>query len=534
MKIEQFDLKDLPVTSGLIRDYILQKESLIQLVQSTPTLDYIKQAVDRRKSYPIDRNALSDQIKRNYRGQELSPQLAENIELLKKENTFTVCTAHQPALFTGPLYVVIKALSTIALSRRLTRELAGIQVVPIFILGSEDHDFDEINHLNVYGKKVEWEHPLSAGPVGLLSTDGIDTALNELKTILGDSDQAGEIVNELYNSFHEHCSNYGEGTQNYLNALFSHLGLIVTNVSGPYFKSKFSSIVTEELVQQQSHEIVKSQISKLESLGYKKQAHPREINLFYIKPGLRERITKEGDVYKVNRTDIEFTREQIFNELKEHPERFSPNVILRPLLQEMSLPNLAYVGGGGELAYWMQLRPLFEHFDVPYPCLLRRDSLLWVSAGHQKKINKLNLDVQQLFKDKQDLINSFIQEHSSENGIKLSEFKQELSSVFNNIKSKVTEVDPTLGATVMAEMKNTMKGISGLESKMSKAIKLRHEVELNQLVKLKDQLFPNNKLQERVDNFLPIYLKHGKEMFDVLLDQFDPLNAKLTVVLEGG
>ncbi|MCB0632078.1 MAG: bacillithiol biosynthesis BshC, partial [Lewinella sp.] len=205
--------------------------------------------------------------------------------------------------------------------------------------------------------------------------------------------------------------------------------------------------------------------------------------------------------------------------------------VIRPLYQEYILPNLAYIGGGGEIAYWLERKSQFAHFGINFPMLIRRNSVLWIDKGNAKKLDKLGLKVADLFTETETLIKEYVKANS-ENELSLKEEKRQLHTIFEGIVEKIKEVDPTLVKTVKAEAANQMNSLQGLEARLLKAEKQRHEIELNQIRGLKEKLFPGNGLQERKDNFLNFYLRYGNSFFETLMGELDPLEEGFVVVVD--
>ncbi|MEM1220704.1 MAG: bacillithiol biosynthesis BshC, partial [Bacteroidota bacterium] len=218
-------------------------------------------------------------------------------------------------------------------------------------------------------------------------------------------------------------------------------------------------------------------------------------------------------------------------ELEQHPECFSPNVVMRPLYQESILPNLAYIGGGGEIAYWLERQAQFDLFGLNFPMLIRRNSVLWIDKGSTKKLNKLGLNIEDLFVETETLVKQYVK-NQSEHELNFKTETQQLHSLFSQIIDKVKAVDPTLVKTVKAEEANQMKSFKQLEGRILKAEKQRFEISLNQIRGLKEKLFPNQGLQERHDNFMPFYLKHGGDYLQTLIEVLDPLKKSLIILQE--
>ncbi|MEO1714846.1 MAG: bacillithiol biosynthesis cysteine-adding enzyme BshC, partial [Bacteroidota bacterium] len=324
---------------------------------------------------------------------------------------------------------------------------------------------------------------------------------------------------------------YGQAMQALVHQLFGQEGLVVLNMDEPSLKRAFIPHLRRELFDRPSQALVEEATKELEAAGFSGQAFPREINLFYLTDQSRERIVLENGRFSVLNTDLSWSEAEMEKELEQHPECFSPNVVMRPLYQEAILPNLAYIGGGGEIAYWLERKAQFELFGLNFPMLVRRNSVLWIDKGSSKKINKLGLEIADLFVETETLVKQFVK-NQSEHELNFQAETQQLQSLFTQIVDKVKTVDPTLVRTVKAEEANQMKSFKQLEGRILKAEKQRFEVSLNQIRGLKEKLFPNQGLQERHDNFMPFYLKHGDDYLQTLIEVLDPLKKALIILQE--
>ncbi|HPW87360.1 MAG TPA: bacillithiol biosynthesis BshC, partial [Chitinophagales bacterium] len=234
----------------------------------------------------------------------------------------------------------------------------------------------------------------------------------------------------------------------------------------------------------------------------------------------RERIVLEGNQYKVLNTDRVFSQEEILAELETHPERFSPNVILRPLFQQMMLPSVMYIGGGGEVSYWLQLRTLFAHFGTAFPQLMVRNSFMLVKEQQLARMEKLGLTIQDFFRDVEELKKAYIGQNADED-IDVSGYKQEVEAVFTRLQELAKSVDVTLGPVAGAEMQKALQSVEMIQKRMMKALKQKNETALNQIEKLKTQLFPQQSLQERVENFAPYFAQSGQSFIDAIIADTD-------------
>ncbi len=486
-----------------------------------------EKVISDKKSQNINRKLLVEVLKKQYEDFDFSEKTAANIALLGKENTFTVTTAHQPSLLLGPIYFIHKIASTINLARQLNVKYPENNFVPMFVIGGEDHDFEEASSINLFGKKLTWQTD-ETGAVGMMQTENLKNVLEELKPILGESENANTIF-ALIEKNYTSQKIYHTATQGLINDLFGKYGLLVLNPNDKALKTNFIPFILKEILEQPSQKLVESTQQSLGNLGFKAQAFPREINLFYLKEQLRERIVFEEDTYKVLNTDYTFSREEIVKEVENYPERFSPNVVLRPLYQEVTLPNLAYIGGGGEIAYWLERKIQFEFFDVNFPMLIRRNSAVIIDEASRKKMEKLDLSYEDLFQDSDFLTKKYVTKNASSE-LNILQEKTALKAIFDRIENIAKEVDTTLTSAVAAESVKQLAALDQLENRLVRTEKQKHEVAINQIKNLLQKFCPNNGLQERFDNFLPYYVKYGDKLFEILIENLNPLEQGFIVL----
>jgi bacillithiol biosynthesis cysteine-adding enzyme BshC len=517
----------VPQFSGRDVAYATQDERLRPFYKYAPSLEGLRAALDDKAKDNTPRSILVEVLKEQYAALAPSEALQKQIASLESPKTFTVTTAHQPSLFTGPLYYIYKIISAINLARELKAAYPDYHFVPIFITGGEDHDFEEINHLQLFGNTVQWEND-EKGAVGKMSTKTLQPVLEEVKEVLGDSPRAEELYNILKTAVESH-EHYADTARHLTHLLFKDHELVILDPSHPKLKQTFAPYIKKEIFEQPSKALVEKTVAELEQVGFSEQAYPREINFFYLGDGFRERIVEEEGRYQVLNQSISWSKEELTNEIEQHPERFSPNVVMRPIYQEHILPNLAYIGGGGELAYWLERKGQFEHFGLNFPVLIRRNSVLFVDKGTKKRLDKLELQVTDLFGDVEALIKEYVKEHT-ENEISLKAQKEALETIFKEVEEKAGQVDPTLVKAAAAEGARQLNSLEQLEGKLMKAEKQRHDTAVNQMRKLKEKLFPNNGLQERYDNFMMYYLKYGDGFFELLLDALHPLEEGMVIL----
>lgn len=511
--------------SSFICDYLDEAESIKPFYNRFPKLENFKEQIEEKKVSvrSESRSVLVEVLQNQYKELNTSEQTQKNIELLQRENTFTITTGHQLNLFTGPLYFLYKIISTINLCEELSVAYPKQNFVPVYWMATEDHDFEEINFFNFKGKKVEWNSSFG-GAVGELSTDGLNEVYKRFSEQLGPGKNAAKLKNLFSEAYLNH-DNLAEAIQYIANELFGEYGLVIVDANNRELKKEFIPYLKEELIEQPTVACVSKTNKSLDKV----QVNPRDINLFYLQEGSRERIIQEKDLYKVNNTDKAFTKEELLKQLNEVPERFSPNVLLRPLYQEVILPNLCYIGGGGELAYWLQLKSTFNAFSVPYPLLLLRNSALVITEAQQKKLQKLELNIEELFLKQADLLAKKTKEQSSLQ-IDFSNQKKHLQEQFKALYDLVEKTDKSFLGAVAAQEKKQLKGLQNLEKRLLRAEKRKYTDYLSRVVNLQNDLFPKQSLQERQLNFSELYLEYGEELIPMLKNSLKPLKSDFKVI----
>ncbi|GLR16504.1 bacillithiol biosynthesis cysteine-adding enzyme BshC [Portibacter lacus] len=529
MKVNFFPFSSVPQLSK--RDVQFQENpELFKSFLSFPiTLEAFGGKMKDRSNYAVDRSLLVNVIKEQYENAGVANVPTQNIESLANNETFTVITAHQPSLLTGPLYFIYKILSVINLAEKLNETYPESHVVPVFIIGSEDHDFEEINHLNLFGRKIEWEND-ARGPVGRMKTDTLDPVLEQVYDILGDSENAEQLKDLIKSSFKD-VDSYNEAVFRMVHQLFHKYNIVLLVTDDKALKSAFVPHIKKEIFERPSQELIVKTQDALGDLDLKSQAHAREINFFYLQEGRRDRIELDGEHYKVLETDLSFTKDELETEIENHPDRFSPNVVMRPIYQETILPNLAYLGGGGEIAYWTERKSQFEAFNVSFPILVRRNSLLFLTKSETKQMEKYEISSENLFQTDEEWVQHYVKLNA---GAEL-EFSKEFdlfNQAFDLLGEKAEGIDKNLAQAIKAGQVKQFKSFEQLSSRLLRTEKDRHETDIKKIRKLHDKIFPSGSLQERKDNFIPFYLKYGAEYLDTLKANLDPFNPEFVVISE--
>lgn len=526
MQVVNISYKNTALFSKLMQDYLYDNEKLSKLFSLKSDLSNLEQAIHHKTFSKESRTILHQTLLAQ--NSDATANTLKHIELLTSSNTFTICTAHQPLLMGGPLYFIHKIASCIKLSRLAKEKYPAYNFVPIYWIGSEDHDIEEVNHLHIFNKTLAWETP-KGGPVGKKVLDAsIVEIKNKLQQYLGESEHAKEIFSVIDRIYQEGIS-LTAATRKLVYHLFENEGIVVLDQNDKAFKTAMIPVFKEEIENKTSSKLIADNLAFL-ATNYAVQATPREINLFYLTDTIRERIIETDGVYKVNNTEISFSKTELLQLLETNPEHFSPNVILRPLYQETILPNIAFVGGAGEIAYWLQLKAIFDENKIAYPMLVMRDMALYIDEKSWNRFIQKGFQADDIFKNIHELEKSFIaQNHASENIFQNE--KNKIVEEYDIIASKMGELDKTLLATVQAEKQKILNSISMLEAKTFKAFKKKSDDDLAQIQKAKNKLFPNEQLQERYDNFMMYYLQFGKDYIPMLIDEMNAVDMQLKLVV---
>lgn len=516
--------------SALVNDYLKGSPFLQDFYTYTPDPEGINKAIAERSKFSINRERLANILEKQYEALPASAPVQNNIASLRREHTYTICTAHQPNLMTGYLYFIYKIVHAIKLAEELNKLHPDKHFVPVYYMGSEDNDLDELGTFRYEDKKFVWNADGQSGAVGRMTTASLKDLINDLFKVLGPPGKNLEELKKLITTAYVKHPTISSATQYLVHELFGQYGLIVLNPDEGLLKKSIIPILKNDLTDHTPYKLATACIDKL-SAYYKAQAHPRQINLFYLADNIRERIERAGGRWQVVNTEIEWTEDELLAELEAHPERFSPNVILRGLFQEAILPNIAFIGGGAEVAYWLQLKPLFDYFNIFYPVVLLRQSVMWANAAAAKLRKQLGLSIDDIFQDEADLVKRYIMSHSGDNW-QTGEEAATTEKLLQQLKQKAVALDPTLRSSAEAALTKIKHQLQVLEKKMYRAEKRKMQTELGRINKLKRLLFPNNSLQERYENFLPYYLQYGKEYIAILKDSMQPLETQFLIIEE--
>lgn len=530
-----FDYAHIGQFSNLFKDYIAQSPALEPFCSYPFSAKGLEQALADIQTFDYPRDLLVSQITLQYKevDLQLTEAMRQNLQDLNSPKTFVVVAAHQLNLFTGPLYYIYKVVSAINLAAELQRQHPDCRFVPVFWLGSEDHDFEEINHAYIQGKKLQWDSPHKGAPTGSMPLDDPSLAqtISEAQSLTAHAAYADLVAQALRHAYNPKGT-LASATRYLLNLWFGAHGLLVIDGNDKALKRHFTPQLKAELWQPDYHQNIVHASQMLEDAGYHAQAYSRPINLFYCTDTKRSRIVYNDITrcFEVLDTSLSFSQIELEQLLDNHPERFSPNVVMRPLYQQTILPAIAFVGGGGEIAYWLQLRQAIQAKSAFFPVLVLRNSAMWVSQQQHAKLAKLDVPIADFFQRKDQLLTQYVRRQSTHN-LSLTDEKSELEAIYNRLKQLALAIEPAQQTTVMAEMTKALNGLEQIAAKLTRAEKRNHETAVAQLTSLYEKFFPNDGLQERYDNVLPYWAQYGDAFFEILFQYLNPLDRQFLVII---
>lgn len=526
MEVLRIPYSDTRTVAPLVQAYLNDDPALRGHYRHRPD-DQGLHAAAQRAFDPAARQALVEVLRDQYAGLSDTAAVHANIALLALPDALTITTGHQLVLFGGPLYVPFKILNVIRLAREQSERLQR-PVLPVFWMATEDHDRAEVDHTYFRGQRIHWSGA-AGGAVGRLTLHGVEAAVEQAVQALGEGPHAAEYA-ALIRSCYRPDRTLAEAMRLLMHGLFGAHGLLILDGDDPRLKRLFIPVMREELLNQVAERTVHYANERLPH-GYEGQAHARPINLFHLCPGHRRRIVEEDGRFHVLDGGPSWTADELLAELEACPADFSPNVLLRPVYQETVLPSMAYIGGAGELAYWLQLGWLFQALQVPMPAVLMRTSAAFLPAKRWRQWQELGLGEPALFDDPAALHRS-VAVANTDHRTELGAEQAELHAFYQRLQATAVAADPTLRGAVEARSAAALRGIERLERSMLRAARRRSDTQLARLDATLEAIRPGGGLQERRENILPLLADRGSPLLELLQHQLDPLERSFAVLVE--
>ena len=516
-------IQEIPLkVSPLVQDLLNQSNVVRTFVSDFFTKENCIAAARNRSFSTENRTVLTAQLEKQYEGLRRSDAVRNNIQSLHSLSSFTVVTGHQICSAGGPLYLIYKIFSSIRMTQELNASQNEFHFVPVYWMATEDHDIEEIRHFHYGNEKVELATEFQ-GIAGELPSEEFLSWLNE-KRADGKFNEIGlsELFIQAYSK-----ENFTEATRFWVNELLGEYGVVCIDGNDSSLKELASSLFIKEIQEQFIFTEVSKTNLEIENSGYNPSIQPRNFNLFCLKNEsgriARKRIDFNGEVFQSSDSKQQLTAD----ELNETRRQLSPNVLLRPLYQETILPNIAYIGGPSELAYWLQLKNAFQAAGLQMPLLVHRLSMVLVRKRDIDFVVKNELDIAELVQEKL---------HDAQKrllgAMNLKTFENEISTTlknFDDLRSYISEIDASLVGWISAEEKRQMDQWGNIEQKIKKAIKSKEEVKFNQLEKFFAFTYPNQIPQERVFSLLYAAEIFGWKEIKELLMQIDPFKHSSTI-----
>lgn len=529
LKVQTTTFKHSGVLNKLLSDYLDRSPALSAFYSAYPDYQGFETLVKTNPYSHFNHERLSAiLLDQTHSVANTSESSLAAIKRLSYQNAYSVTTGHQLCLFTGPLYFIYKIFSTIKLAEQLKKRFPENDFVPVYWMATEDHDFEEVNHFHLENETIRWNNQVG-GAVGDINTKDLAQLLPQVKAALGKSVNS-KYLYELFEKAYLGHDNLAQATRYLVNELFAGEGLVIIDGNDPEFKKQFVSEIEEDLFQQTAFDLVNKSSAQLTKLGYHIQVNAREINLFYLEKNARNRIEREGNLFRIHSTEKTFTEDEMRAELQAYPERFSPNVVLRPLYQQKILPNLAYIGGPGELAYWLEFRSFFEAAKISFPILVPRNFVSILDQANLRNLQKLELPIEAAYLSEQEMLR-IVQEKLA--GVfQLNQEEANLRKIYAEILQRSTAIDKTLEGKVNAELQKSINALESIAGKANRAQRRKMTEQKERIQKIKSALFTGSTPRERHDNFASWYIRFGPAFFEILRQSCDPLLLEQLILIE--
>lgn len=525
---------DIPKNQNLFLDYLYEYENVSDFYkydfrQKENYIDIFKKIILSRKNKEF---SLVSILKEQYTTlPDASDKTLINIQNLGEERTLAIVTGQQLGLFGGPLYTIYKIITAIKLSRQLKERYEEYNFVPVFWLEGDDHDFNEIRWIKLLDKEnklkeityleqiSEDEAKQSVGNLKLNSE--INKVIEEIKNSIRETEFTPDLISKLIEIYNPDKT-IKQSFRELIFWLFDEYGLIILDPQDDKIKTLLTPVFIKEITNFREHtqKLVLSS-AKLEEV-YHAQVKIKPVNLFYSTDEGRYAIEPVENDFRLRRKRKQFTKEELLNQIESEPERFSPNVLLRPICQDYLLPTAFYVAGPSEVAYLAQVLPLYDFFNVQAPIIYPRASITVVEKNIQSNLEKFNLEIKNIFVNSDNLKDNIIAALSENNLDQVIEdIKKQIDFLFDDIKKSLYSVDKTLSDSSERYREKVKSLIEELKQKAIQAQKKKYEISLKQIDKITDSLYPSENLQERELNFIYFTNKYGdafiKKIFDEML-----------------
>lgn len=526
--LKTIPLEETNLVPPIVKDYLKQHENIKNFVSSWHNMDGFEEAIAHRNFTSDKRVILVNGLNQQYASANIplldnsATQL--NITSLLSSDTFTITTGHQLSLFGGTLFMGYKILTAIKLALDLKLKFPTKNFVPVFWLASEDHDFEEIKGTFLFGKQLDWNIQSNGKPTGEIPIADIDSLVSEISILLGNHSIAENWMEKI-NKAYLGKQNLAQATLHFYHELFQEFGLVILDANQKSLKKIMQPLMHADILEQKSFAIQHASDSILAE-HYKLQIHARHINFFYLTPGGSRNLIKPVDGgFKAGEIGPVLTPMEMSEEINQFPERFSPNVNLRPVYQELILPNLAYIGGPAEVGYWLQLKPIFDLYQTPFPKVGVRFMNALIGSGYKEKIEKLKLKIEDMLQDEPVLIEQYLLNNQSLN------YNFQTQSILDQVQTLVDQIknmEPSLGKEFLDTKLQLKDFFKGKSASIKRTLEQHEALQIEKLLKLRSRLYPNGVFQERIETVMQYEVMLKNQILMELLQLITPLNGKFT------
>lgn len=494
-------------------------------------------AIQKRKSQKFAREKISEILTQQNNKWNAPTASLENISKLKSENSFVIITGQQAGIFGGPLYTIYKIMTTIKLAGQLSREHPDSNFIPCFWMEVDDHDFQEINHIQFFNKnnglrRLELqENSSDSGKPIYRRQSNPDIA--GWQSIIKDEFHETEFLDNVLEMFftkYQPRSNYADAFAGLILELSGQYGLVVLNPTAPEFKQLGMTLFRQAInsskeIQQQLNQRNKA----LDRINLPQQIHfqPQQTLFFYVDDNDR-RVRMDFDdagnfILKKSDSDEKIAQNKLIELAEEKPQRISPNVALRPLFQDYVLPTIGYVAGPAEVAYFAQISALYSLFDQTMPIIYPRHRLTLVESKIQRLAEKLDVQLAELFRQRSGYLEFYIQQKQNESTFaQIESIRSELSEKLHQLEKIVEEADPTLINAIQKTEQKMQSSIEQITGKITNSMKQKEATQIDQLKRTLLFLFPEDNYQEREINIIYFLIKYGPDFIKSLYENLPP------------
>ena len=527
LRVETLSFERIPNQTRLFLDYLRDPLALRRFYPSAVRFHHElpQRAQEVLTAHQVDRGKVCDALQVMNTRWGAGEETLKNIQLLRDSDCLTVVSGQQAGLFTGPLYTIYKALSAVKLAGCLMQR--NTKAVPVFWIAAEDHDFVEVAKAEFIDRscqlasvEVSTELHHDGQPVGqVVLDDSITTVVDQLFELLPKSEFTGEIE-PLMRSAWQPGRNYAEAFACMMTALLGHRGLIFLDPLDAQLKRLAAPLYA--VAARRAPEIataVESRSRELESAGYHAQvmASASSFPLFlHDGEGNRHAVVRvDNGKYKAKATEKEYSAEELASLVLEAPERFSPNVTLRAVVQDYLLPTIAYYGGAAEIAYFAQTAEVYRILERPITPILPRSSLTMIERHTSRVLERYGLGLADFFDGLEPVLSRVVEEHLGAGTAKLfTTSEQNINQELDNLRQQLETVDPTLASALETGRRKINYQLEGLRARFHRSQMARDEAAHRQLRRALDQLYPEKSLQERRINIVSLLARHGTYVVD--------------------